>query len=79
MIGVGWSEIGVSICWKKRWMKEMRHTFQVYVMIVEDRLASKRRPNLLRMGILLITESLSAEFVVECVLRWKACLDEPVP
>ena len=32
-----------------------------------------------RMGILLITESLSAEFVVECVLRWKAGLDEAVP
>ena len=34
-------------------------------MIVEDVLASKHRPNLLRMGILLSTECLSAEFVVE--------------
>ena len=32
------------------------HTFQVDVVVVEDRLIPKRRPNLLLMGILLITE-----------------------
>ena len=59
-IVVGWSEIGVNIFWTKRWMKkESAHTFQVDVTIVEDGLAPKRRPNLLRMGILLITECLS--------------------
>ena len=48
-------------------------------MIVEDCLAAKRRPNLMRMGILLINQSLSAEFVIECLFGWEAGLDEAVP
>ena len=52
-----------------------RHTFKVDVRVVEDRLASKRRPNLLRMGILFITEWLPAEFVIECLFGWEAGLD----
>ena len=58
---------------------ERGHTFQVYVMIVEDCLAPKRRPHLLRIGILLITECLSAEFVVERLFGWKADPDEADP
>ena len=48
-------------------------------MIVEDSLASKRRPNLLRMGILIVTDGLSAEFVEECILGRETGLDEAVP
>ena len=54
-------------------------TFQEDVMIVEDRLAPKRRLNILSMSILLITECLSAEVVVEYILWREAGLDETVP
>ena len=54
------------------------HTFQVDVMIVEDGLTAKRGPNFLCMGIL-ITDGLSAEFVLECILWPEARLYEAVP
>ena len=49
------------------------------MMIFDDRLALKRGPHLLPMGILLISESRSAEFVVECIFRWETGLDEEFP
>ena len=47
-------------------------------MIVEECLAPKRRPHLLCMSILLITDGLPADFVVEQILGWEAGLDEAV-
>ena len=55
------------------------HTFQVEVIIVKDGLAPKRVPKHLRMGIVITTDGLSAEFVVECILGWEAGLNEAVP
>ena len=48
-------------------------------MIIEDGLAPKRGPDLLLIGILLIPDGLSAEFVVEWILGWEAGLNEAVP
>ena len=48
-------------------------------MIVEDGLAPKRRPKLLRMGIRIITQGLPAKFVIECLFRSEAGLEEAVP
>ena len=48
-------------------------------MIVENGLALKRRPNLLSMSILFITDGLAAEFVVQCILGWEAGINEAVP
>ena len=51
-------------------MLTKRHTFQVDAVEVEDRLASKSEPNFRCMGIVLITECLPMEFVLECNHVW---------
>ena len=48
-------------------------------MIVENGLAPKRGPTHLRMGILIVTECLSAEFVEKRLFGWENGLDDEVP
>ena len=48
-------------------------------MVVDHGLVSKRGPNLLRMRILLFSDCMTAEFIVECIVGWESCLAEPVP
>ena len=78
---MGKIQVGVGGCGKKRdgCAKESAYTFHIDMMSVEDRLAKKRGAILLRISILLITDALSAEFVVECILGWEAGLDKGMP